>query len=290
MRPWENFSFVVSLGLLIGLLTGGPSAYAREVSTIALVFAMTFSLTAVDLRGLKVHEESREFLRVLVLNYGVLSGLILGLSFLYVDPDIRYGWVVMAAVPSAVAVIPLTSLFRGNVQRALVSSALLYVAALGLAPAITLAFTGQASNPVELGTQLLLQIALPLTVSRPLARSAMVVRQRAVLVNVSFFLLVLTLAGANRSVFVENPMLVAALAVGGFIRTWAIGAAAYAATTRLSKVRARQVSDSLFASLKNLGFAAVLGVSLFGPAAALPAIVSMFMEIGWVVVLGRRFA
>src|SRR2546426_8759032 len=241
VRPWENFSFVVVLGLVAGLATGGPSAYAREVSTVALVFAMTFSLTAVDFRGLSVRQESREFLRAAVLNYGALSGVILVLSFLYADPQVRYGWVVMAAVPSAVAVIPITSMFRGNVQRALVSSAFLYVAALGLAPVVTLLFAGQAANPVELGVQVLLQIALPLAVSRPLARSTLVARHRPVLVNASFFVLVLTLAGANRSVFVQNPTLVAALAVGGFVRTWGIGAAAYLATTRLSKERAQRV-------------------------------------------------
>jgi len=41
---------MVVLGLLAGLATGGPPAeYAGEVSTAALVFAMTFSLTEVRL-------------------------------------------------------------------------------------------------------------------------------------------------------------------------------------------------------------------------------------------------
>ena len=290
MRPWENFSLMVVLGLLAGLATGGPPAeYAGEVSTAALVFAMTFSLTEVRLLGLSVREESRWFLRALVLNYGALSGLILVLALFNTDPAIRYGWIVMAAVPSAIAVIPITSLFRGNVQRALVSSALLYLAALGLAPLVTLVFAGGAASPVDLGIQLLLQIAIPLAVSQALARVGAVARHRRTLVNLSFFALVLTLTGANRSVLVGSPTLVAALAVGAFVRTWGIGAVVYAISRRASSDRATHVADALFSSLKNLGFAAVLGVSLFGAPAALPAIVSIFLEISWVVALGSRF-
>lgn len=277
------------LGLLAGLGTGGPPQYAREVSTASLVFAMTFSLTEVRFRGLSARVESRSFLRALVLNYGALSGTILGIAFLYGDVDIRHGWMVMAAVPSAIAVIPITSSFGGNVQRALISSALLYVCSLGVAPLMTIVFAGEAVNPSELGIQLLLQIALPLAVSRPLARSSWVTRNRRTLVNVSLFVLVLTLTGANRSVFITSPGLVTALAVGGFVRTWAVGGAAYLASKRLSADRSAHVADTLFASLKNLGLAAVLAVSLFGPVAALPAIICMFFEIGWVVAVGRRF-
>ncbi len=290
MRLWDNFSLVVVLALVAGLVTGGPPGYTREISTVSLVFAMTFSLAEVRFRGLSARAELRGFVRALALNYGVLSGVILGLSFLYVDRDVRLGWVVMAAVPSAVAVIPITSMLRGNAQRALFSSAFLYVAALGIAPVLTLLFAGEAANPLDLGTQLFLLIALPMVVSRPLASSPVLAKHRRLFVNASFFVLVLTLAGANRSVFTTSPGLVAALAVGGLVRTWGIGAAIYVVTTLRSEDRALRVSDSLFACLKNLGLAAVLGASLFGPVAALPAIISMFLEISWVVVLGRWFS
>src|SRR3990170_1090039 len=137
---------MVSLGAVLGVLTGGVPAYAKEVSTAALLVAMTFSLTEVRFRGLSPREEARAFGRAFLWNYVALSGLILALAFLFPSGPIRGGWVVMAAGPSAVAVIPLTATFRGNTRTALVSSALLYVAALGLYPAVTLAFSGQAVN------------------------------------------------------------------------------------------------------------------------------------------------
>ena len=290
MRLWENYFAMVLLGLVLGIATGGFPAYAREASTAALVFAMTFSLTEVRFQGISGRAEFRSFARALALNYGLLTSVILGLSVLYPDPAIRRGWVVMAAVPSAVAVVPITSALKGNVRSALVSSAFLYVAALAAFPLITFGFAGQAANPVDVGVQILLQIGLPLAASRSLAGRPAVTRHRPVLVNVSFFVLVFALAGANRSVFVQTPTLVLSLVGGGFLRTWAVGLAILAVTRWRGFAREERLTDALFGTLKNLGLAALLGFSLFGAAAALPAIVSLFFEIAWVLALSRFLA
>jgi len=280
---------MVGTGTILGALTGGVPAYAREVSTVALVLAMTFSLTEVRFTGLSPRTEARAFGRAFGWNYIVLTGVILVLSNFFAKPSIRSGWVVMAALPSAVAVIPLTAAFRGNVRSSLVSTAFLYVAALGAYPAITLAFAGQAVDLKDLAIQILIQIALPLVVSRPLAGSPEIARDRPVLVNASFFTLVFALVGANRAVFVQDSALIAALAVGAFLRTWGIGALVYVLSPRLGATPAQRVSDTLFASLKNLGLAALLAFSLFGAAAALPAIVCLFFEISWLIPMSRLF-
>jgi len=280
---------MVSLGAIVGLATGGIPAYVRETSTLALILSMTFALTEVRFRELSARRELRPFGRAFALNYGLLSTLSLVIGSLYADPSVKNGWVVMAAVPSAIAVIPITSLFRGNVPRVLVSSAMLYVAAFAMTPLVTLAFAGRAANPVDLAVQLLLLFAVPLVASRILARSQAVRRVRPLAVNVSFFILVMTLAGANRWVFLENPGLVLMLAAGGFVRTWVVGGVVYAASSRLSRDRDVWIADTLFSTLKNLGLAALLGLALFGPVGALPAIVCMFLEITWVIALGRRF-
>jgi predicted Na+-dependent transporter len=281
---------MVGLGAVLGVLTGGvPAAYARDLATAALIIAMTFSLTEVRFRGLSPREETRAFGRAFLWNYGALSGLILAIALLFPAGPVRGGWVVMAAGPSAVAVIPLTATFRGNTRTSLVSSALLYVAALGLYPAVTLAFAGQAVDVRQLGVQMLLQIALPLLISRPLAASRTVDRHRRPIVNASFLVLVFALTGANRDVFFTDVGLIGALAVAAFVRTWGIGLAVYAVSGRLGADRAQRVSDTLFGSLKNLALAALLALTLFGPLAAVPAIVSLFLEIAWLVPMQRLF-
>ena len=286
---WESFPLMVGLGAILGVVTGGVPAYPREVSTVALILAMTFSLTEVRFSGISLRAEARAFGRAAGWNYLALTGLILALSIMYSDPSIRSGWVVMAALPSAIAVIPLTAAFGGNVRSSLVSTAFLYLGALAIYPAVTVAFAGQAVNLGDLAVQILVQIALPMVVSRPLASNAAVARHRSILVNLSFFTLVFTLVGANRNVFAQDSVLIAALAAGGLVRTWGLGGVAYILSPRLGADSAQRVSDTLFASLKNLGLAALLAFSLFGARAALPAIVSLFCEISWLLPMSRLF-
>jgi BASS family bile acid:Na+ symporter len=276
---------MVGAGLVLGLLSGGVPVVNREVSIVALMFAMTFSLTEIRFRGLSVRDETRAFATTVALNYGVLSGAILILGYLFDEPVIRYGWVVMAAVPSALAVVPLTSIFRGDVRRALVSTALLYLLALLLIPAITQIFAGEAAPLLGVAQQIFLLIVVPLLVSRPLLRSPWVQEHRTTLVNLGFLILVSTVIGPNRNVFLEDVALIALLASAAFVRTFVTGGATLAlARTRFGD-RAREVHYTLFVSFKNLGLAAILALALFGPRAALPAIVALFLEIAWFTVL-----
>ena len=288
MRPWESFPLMVGLGAVLGAIVG-PVPYAGEVSTAALVVAMTVSLTEVRFRGLTLRGEAGAFGRAFLWNYVVLSGVILALSALYAEPDVRRGWIVMAAGPSAIAIVPLTATFRGDTRKALVSTALLYLAALGLYPLFTLAFAGRTVDLGGLAAQMILQIALPMAASRALARSRVLAGNRPPVVNASFFVLVFALVGLNRNVFLQAPALIGALAAGAFVRTWVVGAAAYVVSGRLAGGRAQRLSDALFASLKNLALAALFALSLFGPVAALPAIVCLFFEIAWLVPLQRLF-
>lgn len=282
---------MVLLGLAVGILTGGfPSPYAGDASTLAIILAMTFSLTEVRFRGLSVRQEASSAARAMALNYGVLTALILVVSTFYADEAIRNGWIVVAAAPSALAVIPITSVFRGNVRSALVSTAVLYLAAFAFFPAVTLTFAGRATDPGNLAFQILLLIGLPLAVSRALVRSSWVARHRAVLVNVSFFVLVLAITGANRRVFLEDPALIALLFAGAFVRSWVIGTIAFLTSWRLGRSRDLRISDTLFASLKNLGLSALFAFALFGPTAALPAIVCLFLEVSWILALARWLA
>src|SRR5688572_20669378 len=192
---------MVGSGLLLGLAVGDRLVYATEVATVALIVAMTLAVAEIRLAGLSPRTEGRASSAALLWNYVALSGLILGFAVLTTDPDLRAGWVVMAAVPSAIAVVPLSSIARGNVRSALVSSAVLYAVSLALVPAITLVFAGRTVPVTDLALQTFLQVGLPILASRVLARLPSVERVRPVGVNLSFFVLVTMVAGANRSAF-----------------------------------------------------------------------------------------
>lgn len=271
---------MVASGLVLGLLAGDRFPFAKEIGTSALIVAMTLALTQFRLGGLSWGTEVRAFLPALGWNYVVLTGLVLGFAFLTPDPLLSEGWVVMAAVPSAIAVVPLTSIAKGNVRSALVSTALLYVLSLALVPGITLVFAGRVPPLSDLALQTFLQIGLPLIVSRVLVRVPAVERVRPVGVNLSFFVLVTMVAGANAGAFADLG-LVLSLSGAALLRTFGIGLAVTAIAWRLGRPWEERVAWTMFASFKNLGLTALLALSLFGPRAAIPAIVNLLFEILW---------
>jgi len=280
---------MVASGLVVGFATGGFPAYSKEISQVALVLGMTFSLTEISIAGISPRTELRRFLIAFAMSYVVLSGLILTFAILNPDPQIRNGWVLMAAVPPAIAVVPITSILKGDTRRSLISLALLYVLGLGLVPAITLVFTNQAAPFEELVVQTILLIGVPLVASRFLRRWPRVVDFRGSAVSISFFFLVVAIAGSTRTPLLAHPELIAMLALLSFGRTFLLGGLVFVLTRALYVPWAERVAVTAFSSFKNLGLTVVLAFSVFGPVATLPSIVSLVFEILWLAALPLLF-
>lgn len=280
---------MVGSGLVVGFATGGYPAYSREVAQVALAVGMTFALTEISFRGISPRAEARRFLLAFGLSYGVLGGLVLGFAFLSPDPSIHDGWVLMASVPPAIAVVPITSYLQGDTRRTVISLALLYLVGLVLVPVTTLAFTQQAVPLDALVLQTILLIGLPVVASRPLTRWRRVADSRTSAVGISFFFLVIAVAGSTRDHLLANGQIVLTLGVLAFARTFGIGAFVLFLARSLRFPRADQVASTVFASFKNLGLTVVLAFGVFGPIATLPSIVSLVFEILWLAALPFLF-
>ena len=272
---------MVASGLVIGLATGGYPAYSKEISQAALVVAMTFSLSEISFARLSPRAELRGFLLSFGMSYGILSGLLLGFAMLSSEPFIRDGWIITAAVPPAVAVIPITGLLKGDTRRALISLALLYLAALALVPGLTLLFVGRPLPVADLAVQTTLLVGVPIVLSRALRKWRRVSDVRPAAVAVSFLFLVTAIAGSTRGALFGNPGLVGSLAFLSVLRTFGLGILVLLGMRLLHTSRDVQIAATTFSSFKNLGLAVVLAFSFFEPAAALPSIVSLVLEILW---------
>ncbi len=280
---------MVASGLVVGFATGGFPAYSKEISQVALVLGMTFSLTEISISGISPRAELRQFMVAFGMSYVVLSGLILAFAVLSPDPHIRNGWVLMAAVPPAIAVVPITSILKGDTRRSLISLALLYVIGLGLVPAITLVFTNQAAPFEELVLQTVLLVGVPLVASRFLRRWSRVADYRGSAVSISFFFLVVAIAGSTRGPLLAHPELIASLAALSFGRTFLLGGVVFVLARALNVPWAERVAVTAFSSFKNLGLTVVLAFAVFGSVATLPSIVSLVFEILWLAALPVLF-
>lgn len=282
----KNTSFILALAVALGFLLPGPAERIEPLVVPALFLMMAFSMAGID-SGLP---SVRGALAGFLINYLFLSGLILLLARLVLEEEaLVFGFVVMAAVPPAVAVVPLTKLLDGDVRLALYSEALSYIASLVLTPLIISIYAREAGAGVGIGDTLeivLLLILLPILASRMVSRLRI---DPAHPINAGLFAVTYIVVGLNSSAISPEVAGVLLIAVA---RTFLSGAIVYAAAVFVGIERPQRVAYTLFASFKNLGLAATVALLLFGPQAAVPAAVCILTETGFYILLsalaGRR--
>ena len=290
----RNQNFILFFALVCGLLFGGVAEHTRPLILPALGLVMTLSSMGVSD---EIFSSPRSLLRPMlvgiVMNYFVLGGALLLLNhFLISDPEISAGFILLAAVPPAVAVIPFSAMFRGNLNFTMLAAIGAYISGLLITPGIAVLFLGSSFiRPLQLLLILVELILLPLVGSRFLLRSPLagwLDRYRGDIVNWTFFLVIYTLVGLNRRIFFEQPLTVVPIAVIALLTTfglgWLIGKVARVAG--ISELTT--VSLVLLGTLKNYGTAAGLGLVIYGKQAALPATVATISMILYAIWLGLR--
>ncbi len=221
----------------------------------------------------------------LVMNYGVLGSFLLGLNALFIqDPNLYLGFIIMAAVPPAVAVIPFSAILKANAPLSLVATVGCYFGALVIMPLITLALIGTGFVNYGKLIRIMLELILaPLLVSRILIRLKAVPLlepYKGTIINWSFFVVVYTIVGLNRDLFFRQPLSLLYPALIALASTFLLGTA-IGWICRLFRVsRPTATSLILLGTHKNTGLSAGLSLTLFNDLSAVPSTVStIFMLI-----------
>jgi len=297
MALLRNNSFILALALVAGIAAGHGADYTRAAITPLLAVIMTLSLVGVSSDVFRGGARLiRPALLAVLLNYVVLGGALVLLAFLLLDdPSMRAGYVLIAAVPPAVAVIPFTYRLGGDVNFTLVGSVAGHVAAFVLTPLITVLALGESLvHPTQLLTALLQLIAVPFIVSR-LLRLSSAVRgwldvHRGTLVNWGFFVVVYTIIGLNRSAFLGFSSDLKYVALISFAGTFGLAYAVYLASRIGGATPPKRISYAVMAAWKNYGLAGAIALLYFGELAALPAAVMTAFAIVNFIILGMTIA
>jgi BASS family bile acid:Na+ symporter len=284
-RFLKNSNLVFFAAFVLGLLFGDPASSLMDFMMPALVFIMSLSTTQITLHELAgIRNYLRDIVSAFLINYLFLSGLILSASHVLVaDPDLYAGFVIMAAIPPAVAVLPFTYLLGGRMIVSLLGTASLYLASLIMAPVISFAFLDTARlDMTKLASALIQLILVPFVLSRVLLRWPAFRRIQPhtdVFVNSAFFLIIYGVIGMNRSSFLGRFEILLLVSLIAFIRTFVSGHF-IDLVCRVSGIdRERRMSYVLFGSFKNLGLSATMALVLFNERAAVPSAVTIPFEI-----------
>jgi bile acid:Na+ symporter, BASS family len=297
LRILRNRDFLLISAIALGL-AWGDGAKATEKAVLP-VLALVMTLSVMGVPG-SVFRSPKALivpaLAGLFLNYGLLGGLLLGLNYTLIrDETLRAGFVIMAAVPPAVAVIPFTFLLNGDSPFSLVATIGCYLGALVIMPLITLTLLGEGFADSRKLVMIMLElIFIPLVISRILRWSGAVKKLdswKGTLTNWSFTLVTYTIVGLNRNLFLSQPFLIAPVAFIALASTFLLGFGIERVGRLLGVGREKRISLVLLGTHKNTGLAAGLALTLFSDKTALPATVStifMIVYLIWLSLKGRR--
>jgi len=287
----QNRDFILSLALVLGLFLPQASRWTQHLTLPALALVMSMSTMGISRsafpspRSLIIPALFGVFM-----SYAVLGGFILGVSALFIhNKELWNGFVVIAIMPPAVAVIPFTDLFKGNNAFSLAGTMGGYLSALIILPLVLYNFLESSRFALEkLSIAAIVLIIIPLIVSRILRWRKIdkdLENVKGAITNWGFFVVVYSIVGLNQDIFIRQPMKllpVAAIAVGsmfvlGLIVEWVGKLFRIDPQTTMSLV--------LLGTLKNYGLAAGIALSLFSKESALPATVFtifMFIYVIWI--------
>jgi len=287
-------NFILSLALVLGLLLGQGSQWTERLVLPALAFVMMLSTTSVT--G-SLFRSPRTLLAPILagvaMNYVVLGGLIILLSGLLIpEGPLRTGFVVLAAVPPAVGVIPFTGFLDGDVEFSLIGCLACYLGAFIATPLILFTLLGlSAGFQARLFTTLVELIIIPLALSRILVHIGVASRiapVKGTLLNWSFFLVVYTVVGLNREVFLSLPSSLIPAAAVTAATTLALGHVIERAGRFLRVDPKKVTSMVLLGTSKNAGFAAGLALILFDRQTAIPSTIQTIFMLTNVIILDLK--
>ena len=290
----RNRNFILFMALMLGLLLPKGTRWTEHLTLPALAIVMSLSTMGVS-GGLFRSLRSLIIPAILgiLMSYVVLAGFILGMSAIIInEEDIWKGFIVLAIVPPAVAVIPFTEFLKGNITYSLVGIIGAYLGALIIMPLIVFKFLGSSSFDLgRLSIITILLIIAPLVISRLLLWKGIDEQLESIkgtITNWCFFVVSYTIVGLNQDVFIRQPLSLVPVAAIAIASTFFLGLV-IECVGKLFRIDPKiTTSLVLLGTIKNYGLAGGIALALFSKQTALPATVSTIFMFVYVIWLGFR--
>jgi len=288
-RLLRNRNVILTSALVIGLFWGKGARWTEPITLPALAIVITLSTIGLPASTFRSYRSLlTPALIGIVMNYFVLGIALLVLNAILIhDEALRMGFILIAAVPPAVAVIPFTFFLRGDETLSLIGTTGGYLGALIIMPVSALLFLGPGFvDATKLAVIMLELILLPVIVSRLLLRIGIASRLNSIrgpITNWSFFLLTYTIVGLNRDLILGQPLSLLPVVVIALASTFLLGWGIKKAGTLLHLPEKVLTSLVLLGTLKNYGLAGGLALALFSKKTSVPATVSAVFMIVYII-------
>ena len=292
-----RFAYLLSrsnIVFLASLLCGFVLPQANVVAAALTLPALTVILTITPLkipRGF--FRRSKKLIapaiRGNVINYLLWGNFIIltGIFFI-LDENLWIGMVLIAAAPPAIAVIPLSNLFKADATSSIAGLAGTYLGALLIAPLIVLGFIKDA--PFGYWTCIFLAvelIVLPLVVSRIAVEKdwdKLIEPYEGIIIDCCFFIIFYSITANGRNVIMNWPSDLISIALIAFIGIFPLAFAIDKIGKLFHAAGGKVTSILLLGTMKNYGLSGGIALIFFTNEAAVPSLVFAiitFFYINW---------
>ncbi|MBI9063028.1 MAG: hypothetical protein JEZ14_13690 [Marinilabiliaceae bacterium] len=272
----RNRNFILILAVVLGLSLGDFAHLIRDYTTWVLAIVMTFSMTNIRTSSLYPPKVLLKPMMVgALLNYVIYAIIMIALAKWLIDDQILfYGFVVIATTPPGVAIVPFSSILKGDVEYSIKGVFGAFMCTVFITPFAVGWITGSNGvSSIDLFILMVKTIVIPLMVSRVLLMPQLSKTSNAVrgkIVDWGFAMLIFIAVGLNRHVFFSEPGILLKIALILFIVHFVVGLLFEKIGGIFVKDKVKLMSQNLLLTIKSSGFAVVTALTLFGQKAAIP--------------------
>lgn len=294
LKILRNRNFILILALFFGIALGEFAKYSKQLTLPALALIMTVSLTQIPSDLLFPFKKlGRPMLIATFLSYSIFSPVMLIMAWwLMPDNDLWIGFVIVASVPPGVAVIPFTYILSGDTTFALIGTVGAYLASMVITPAMAILLIGKKFlSTLKLFSILVQLIVIPFFLSRFLIRFQLarkIEKWRGTIINWGFFIIVFTVVGLNREIFISQPQVLGLTSAVAIVSIFILGYFVDLIFKMAGVKKAARISFILMSTVKNSGLAAATALALFNDRASVPGAVVSAFNILYLVWLGLQ--
>lgn len=259
---------------------------------IVLIVQMTLSMHGLRLSLQDLKENKRGSLLSILLCYGInsVTTILIGLLFFTEQKEVWYGWVMLASMPCAIAVVTAATLMRERIEIAVLAVTATYLSGIVLTPLLSFTLIGDAVDPLKILEYILLFIILPVIFSRLLAHIELKRSVKVPIINLTMAIMVFCSVNSNRATLEADPAMVMFVLAAAILRVVALNVIMWYLIRKTSFAAGSEGTYRVLGVWKNTGLSVSMSMIILEsmPAAVIPCFISMIVETLWFSLYTRK--
>lgn len=280
LRILERTEIVLMAAIMLPLLMAVDVTGLKVLIEIGLGIVMYFSLRPFLGSRFQIKNGKMELVIPIIINYALLSLAYVVLAYIFFGTahDFFIGYILIAITPPAVSIIPFCYMSLCDPETADIPVFVSFLLSIFIIPAVLFSLYGKTIDVQTLIRVITIIMLIPafLAYKTHKSRSRLFDYSKAA-INVCLAAVIFISMSLNRAVFLgfTNKDVIYVYIINAIV-IFGLGLLVYAASRKLFPKDA--VAHTFYATQKNVGTSITLGIFLFNPDTAVPAIIALAMQ------------